>query len=148
MYPSDGSPVLFFNSSCPWVNSCVGQNNHRYFILMLFWGCIYSFAVAITSTGSVSDFILEVFGWTFSSVLFCFIVFQVYLLMHDMTTIELLEGYRVKDGNSNSTVKVRVLVQRSPWENVWRMFPGFLSLLPVDLQTEITGTFGNSDCIV
>lgn len=40
--------VLRMDHHCPWVNNCVGFNNHKFFILFIFWLVVGSFFVDIS----------------------------------------------------------------------------------------------------
>lgn len=96
--------VLRMDHHCPWLSSCVGYNNHRYFVLFLFY--LWSCCLLLTSfLGSVAmdwwpvdndlwyeyhsylSFIM-VLCFSLGITLFGFTAWHVYLVVTNQTTIE------------------------------------------------------------
>ncbi|CDJ59257.1 zinc finger DHHC domain-containing protein, putative [Eimeria maxima] len=98
--------VLRMDHHCPWLANCVGWGNHKYFMLLLFYGALTCLFVAATMLESVirvvnepkADFV-ELFLLLLGSsldilifaVIFLFGLFHLYLLAKGMTTIEFCE---------------------------------------------------------
>lgn len=98
---SCGRSVDKMDHHCPWINSCVGRNNHRYFMMFIFYSGLVSYFFLLGNThiiygllnGSITtswsyDIVLNAcFGSAVSSV--TVIVFQLMLIGNDITTLEL-----------------------------------------------------------
>jgi hypothetical protein len=57
-----GICVLRMDHHCPWINNCVGYNNHKYFLLLGMYACITSIIALLTTipeTWSVAGAILR-----------------------------------------------------------------------------------------
>lgn len=96
--------VLRMDHHCPWICSCVGYNNHRFFVSFIFylWVCctILSFALGAGSFGiwpidediwndnhSVITFIL-LLTFSLAITLGAFSIFHIYLILTNQTSIE------------------------------------------------------------
>lgn len=139
------SCVLRMDHHCPWLANCVGWGNHKYFMLLLFYGTLTCLFVGVTMMESVikvvgepkaafADLFALLLGSTLDFLLFVVLLlfgcFHLYLLTKGMTTIEFCEK-RLKRSD----------VQPPPdmWNlGVWRNFNEafgynpFLWLIPVD----------------
>lgn len=103
------SCILRMDHHCMWINNCVGYWNYKPFVILVFYatiGSIYSTVIIICcalqkdweSSGWVS---LKIFYITcglmmitLSGTLGTLLVWHVYLIIHNMTTIEYYEGIR------------------------------------------------------
>mmetsp|Transcript_3269 Transcript_3269/g.8156 ORF Transcript_3269/g.8156 Transcript_3269/m.8156 type:complete len:327 (+) Transcript_3269:60-1040(+) len=97
--------VLRMDHHCPWLYNCIGQNNHKYFYLLLLYSTIDLLYVSWTMIPSVravllpeADFMtlfITLFGETVSLLMgttcLCFWSFHSWLIAHNLTTIEYCE---------------------------------------------------------
>ncbi|KAL8449178.1 hypothetical protein Emag_003698 [Eimeria magna] len=98
--------VLRMDHHCPWLANCVGWGNHKYFMLLLFYGTLTCFFVGATMMESVIRIVgqpkaafWELFAILLGSTLDFFLAvvlllfgsFHLYLLTKGMTTIEFCE---------------------------------------------------------
>lgn len=101
--------VLRMDHHCLWINNCVGHWNYKAFFLLVFYatsGSIYSMVMIITSAfhknwdldGRVPLKTFYVFCGTvvlaLSLILGTLLGWHIYLITHNMTTIEYHEGIR------------------------------------------------------
>ncbi|KAL8427817.1 hypothetical protein Efla_005425 [Eimeria flavescens] len=98
--------VLRMDHHCPWLANCVGWGNHKYFMLLLFYGTLTCLFVGATMLESVIKIVgqpkvafWELFALLLGATLDFFLVvvlalfgcFHLYLLIKGMTTIEFCE---------------------------------------------------------
>eukprot|EP00818_Percolomonas_sp_WS_P001515 CAMPEP_0117451360 /NCGR_PEP_ID=MMETSP0759-20121206/8965_1 /TAXON_ID=63605 /ORGANISM="Percolomonas cosmopolitus, Strain WS" /LENGTH=311 /DNA_ID=CAMNT_0005243953 /DNA_START=278 /DNA_END=1213 /DNA_ORIENTATION=+ len=96
--------VMRMDHHCPWLSSCVGYNNHRYFVLFLIYLCICCCLLS-TFLGSAamgywsvdSDLWYEYHSWLSFIMVLCgslgvtlcgFTAWHIYLVLTNQTTIE------------------------------------------------------------
>lgn len=107
--------VLKMDHHCPWFGDCIGFRNYRYFIHFLAWTNVYLFVITciaaytlwqlfVYDSWSIDYFSLHqlfVFslGAIFSISLFIFMLFTVYQLAVNKTTIETYESQRTRTGS-------------------------------------------------
>eukprot|EP00397_Hematodinium_sp_SG-2012_P019832 GEMP01020400.1.p1 GENE.GEMP01020400.1~~GEMP01020400.1.p1 ORF type:complete len:313 (+),score=26.62 GEMP01020400.1:511-1449(+) len=97
--------ILKMDHHCPWLNTCIGFGNHKYFILTIFYSTVLSifvsvslFPTAVNSTKNDARFDEMLFytsGETvvvfLSIVLVLFLGFHVWMFQNGLTTIEFCE---------------------------------------------------------
>jgi len=96
--------VLKMDHHCPWLHNCVGFHNHKYFLVLIFYGTVCaSFvgisilpsAIASTEEKHLKTMVLfisgEVIAGTLVFLLSLFLCYHLWILMKGMTTIEFCE---------------------------------------------------------
>lgn len=107
--------VLKMDHHCPWFSDCIGFRNYRYFIQFLGWSNFYLFIVTSISGYTLWHFFvydswsIEYFslnqlfvfglGLVFLLSLFIFLLFTIYQLALNKTTIETYESQRTRAGS-------------------------------------------------
>ena len=101
-----GTCVLEMDHHCPWVgNVCVGAGNRKYFVLLLLHASAAlttfliwmgpEFAQSMQSLSDLRRDFVYLFAWFLAAALWCvltpFAVFHLWLLAHNLTTIEWCE---------------------------------------------------------
>jgi len=113
--------VLRMDHYCPWMSTCVGFKNHKYFILCVFYtviaadvanGCTFRALLALKL--SVPQVFMLSIGSVISSLLAAtlmpFFGFHCWLLSMNMTTLEFCEKYGSRDWRNR--------YDRGVWNNI------------------------------
>ncbi|KAL5716972.1 protein S-acyltransferase [Ranunculus cassubicifolius] len=103
--------VLRMDHHCLWINNCVGLSNYKPFLIFILYAaicCIYSMVVTTSAalqkdweSSGQSHLKYYYIGCGSTTGMFCFVlvslfVWNLYLVAHNMTTIEHHEGVRAK----------------------------------------------------
>jgi len=108
------SCILKMDHHCPWIANCIGFNNHKYFLLLVFYALVnlafISFTLCYETVSLV--YVVEMTFWrrfflvfviTFSLImgmlLKCFFLLHLWLTSRGMTTIEFCEKRHVHLGS-------------------------------------------------
>lgn len=101
-----GTCVLRMDHHCPWIlHRCIGHRNYKAFFLLLVYGLLFCLYSATVATAAIMRAIREgeplrvpCIALLFTSVvvlvvLVPFAIFHVYLITHNRTTLEYMEGF-------------------------------------------------------
>ena len=138
--------VLKMDHHCPWIMSCVGLKNHRYFVLFLVYltlGCTFlsisGYSKFLTRPKNSSAHICFILSTVFAGVLFLFTAWHFFLLFTGMTTIEIFEYY------ANPSEKEKYNFSRGSWrknlETVFGTSEFFYILMPSVTPLEYDGVY-------
>ncbi|KAI9290604.1 zf-DHHC-domain-containing protein [Neoconidiobolus thromboides FSU 785] len=134
-----GECILKMDHHCPWINSCVGYHNQKYFLLFIFYANLFCLFIALCLIPGVihifSDhlpvsineiqlvFMLLISG-LFAILLLFFVGFHIYLLVNNRTTIENLERtvYKVDEEDEPTASKYLNVFNVGKWRNFTEVF--------------------------
>lgn len=124
-----GRCVVRMDHHCPWLmDTCIGFRNYKPFVLLLTYSvllCIYTLVTCVqacirlwprddTMELPITWMVLTGFAFFFAVVLTPFLGFHIFLMLHNMTTLEFIEGMsHVKVGEA-PPLRARLRLHQHP----------------------------------
>lgn len=149
--------ILKMDHHCPWLNSCVGYQNYKFFYLFVVWGTVYCIFICGSTVPSIVDFfapgqqglgadvlqkaLLVLTSGLFGLALAMFSVMHTTLLLGNKTTIESFQErtlIRFEGKGPLLSVESSHIYDLGSWRENFRQVMGrnpWLQWLPVSTQT-------------